>query len=149
METAKDLEEEKKMSDKLAKLWHVKIKKLPKNYHIDGAIQKDGETIGYVEFRRRYMNSDKFKTVYLSLKKWLGLSEVNKESHKPTFWVTQMDDKMLYTRADGRELMHTVDGNHKAELEPVVHIPITEMKEVKESNGWVDKIKKKDKEKER
>ena len=40
---------------------------------------------------------------------------------------------MLYTRADGRKLVHTVDGNRNQPLEPVVHIPIAEMKEVKEN----------------
>jgi hypothetical protein len=140
-ETESDLREEKKMADKLSKKWGVELVKLPKNYHIDYAAVRDGVTVAYIEFRRRYMNSDKFKTVYLSLKKWLGLCEVDKEAHVPTFWVTQMDDKMLYTRTDGRKLEQTVSGNRHTDAEPVVHIPIKEMKEVK-AKKWVDNIEK-------
>jgi len=130
-ETEADMREERSIADKLRAAWGVVLQKLPKNYHIDYAIKRGDETIGYVECRRRNMHSGKFKTIYLSLKKWLGLSQVNNESHKPTYFVVQLDDKLLYTRADGRELKHSVDGNRRDEPEPVVHIPIEEMKEVK------------------
>jgi hypothetical protein len=47
-ETESDLREERAMASKLEKLWHVTLKKLPKNYHLDYAAVKDGVTVANV-----------------------------------------------------------------------------------------------------
>jgi hypothetical protein len=147
-ETEADLIEERKMAVAVEKNWGVHLVKLPKFYHIDYAVIKDKVVVGYVEFKRRYFNSDRYKTLFLGLKKWIGLVEVNQQAHKPVYLVVQTDDKMLYTRCDGRPLEHTIEGARGAEPEPMVHFEVSEMKEIKPRSDkkWQSVIKKVEKE---
>jgi len=142
-ETPADLAEEQAMADKVAKLWRCELKKLPKNYHIDFAIMDGGEVKGFIEMRRRHIKSTDYPDTFLSLKKWMGLQAVAKTTGLPVHWCVQYDDKICSIKVADQKLKLGINGNrmrgYEDSFEPVVHIPIADLKEVKE-RGFVVRL---------
>lgn len=143
METPDDLAQEQEMADKLAKLWHCEMKKLPKNYHIDYAIMQGKKVIGFAEIPRRNINSDAYPETFLSLKKWIGLNDVSKATGLPVYWCVQYNDKMCIIKAENNIFDIGINGNvargYENSFEPVVNIPIEKLKEVTEKS-WADRV---------
>jgi len=85
-ETITDLQHEQDFADKLSFIWGVELVKLPKLYRVDFAtIMQSGKVSGFIEYKARTFNSDKYRTALLSLDKWLYLNVLSVNTKLPVF----------------------------------------------------------------
>ena len=109
----------------------VRLKKLPISYHIDALMEKDARGCGWIEVKRRNCTFDQYPDIMLSvLKLNAGLSLVN-ATGLPFFFAVKFNDASgLYQWSpshilDIRNGGRTVQTRDSADIEPVVHIPMS------------------------
>lgn len=71
-ETEFDLENERKASVILGKVWNCTPVKLPHKEKVDWSMERDNRTKAIAEIKTRSNSKDKYPTFYISLKKWMS-----------------------------------------------------------------------------
>jgi len=130
-ESDKDRFAEKKFADLILQRSGAELIKLPKYYIVDFAVKKKGKIIGFAEYKRRYVNSDKYPTIILAITKWMKLCDYSQHGGA-WFWI-EYDDCVKWIEADTSldlDILWSgrIDRGDEADEEPCVHIPIEMLK---------------------
>lgn len=122
-ESEKDIENERAIVQAVATAWQSEVRFLPTAYHIDAMLLRDGRCC-FVEVRKRNNERNKYKTLALSLQKYVSLTAHSR--YAPTFYVVQWTDGIFWTKVEDAPLpigyMSRQTGDPR-DNEPVVHIP--------------------------
>jgi hypothetical protein len=141
-ETADDLTRERFVADQLMKVGGLRLQKLPVHYLVDFFHPRR-----IVEVKCRQHAHDAYPTLMLSLAKWQAGIYLAHLMHPQTvfvvaagftdgIWTCSVAHKALpdYDIKMGGRTKQTRDG---ADIEPVVHIPVDDMKLITEKSPWV------------
>jgi len=125
-ESAKDRAAEKKFAEQMLRETGEEYVKLPEFSVIDFRVRKDGQYIGYAEFKRRWNHSTYYPDLILDEDKWKELVDHSLWT-EAKFWV-QYDDCLKWIKADeALKLDVTMAGRRDRgdpnDIEPCVHIP--------------------------
>ena len=125
-ESAKDRAAEKKFAEQMLRETGEEYVKLPEFSVIDFRVRKDGQYIGYAEFKRRWNHSTYYPDLILDEDKWKALVDHSLWT-EAKFWV-QYDDCLKWIKADeALKLDVTMAGRRDRgdpnDIEPCVHIP--------------------------
>lgn len=105
----------------------------PIQYCVDFAIVKQNEVVGFVEYKRRQVESTAYPDIILALSKYLKLVELSKLL--PTAFFVQFNDKLMFLRI-GADHTHQVslagrkDRGDEYDLEPCVRLPMAGFRDV-------------------
>ena len=122
----------------IEKAWKCKLHAYPRFHPIDWYAERHHKLVAHVELKTRSHSSDKYDSVFLNFRKWLALTLASTGAGVPSLFVVQFTDKILYidvSTVDARRI--DVRGTSRivkaeSDIEPVVLVPISEMKEVVE-----------------
>ncbi len=140
-ESDEDRFAEKRFADLMLSRLGAEFIKLPEHYIVDFVVKKQNRIIGYAEFKRRKVRSDKYNTVILALSKWMKLCEYSLYGGA-WFWV-QYDDCIKWIKVDNSifplpldiNIAGRTDRGDKADLEPCIHIPISSLHGIRQEEG--------------
>ena len=130
-ETQEQITNEEKVRLFLEERMKGKLHKLPISYRLDWILFKDGKAKAVVEYKRRKCSMNQYPDIMLSLGKWnAGLDYKIKNGMKFVFVVQFTDGFAMYIHDDKHEADirwggRTAQTRDSADIEPVVHIPIT------------------------
>ena len=142
-ESDEDLSEEKKIVTDVCTAWGCEAHKLPISYHLDFLLQTEkGTPLIFLEIKRRNFFWNQYPDVIISLSKLITATNVKASTGLLTNFVVKSDDALMWFRlneAQGRDDWIRVGGRtlntrDSADIEPVVHIPVSQFKQVKWEN---------------
>jgi hypothetical protein len=127
-----DRTREQRVADTLQKAWGAVLTKLPSTYALDYLVQKDGQTLGFVEVKCRDMVWGKYPDIMVALKKFIHAHGLEFSSTLPCLYVVEdnnhdirtfpfIDMQPKWLRYGGRTVMKRPDAVD--DVEPVYHIP--------------------------
>lgn len=129
-ETAYDMADERGVAERLSVLWSCDLRKMPEFYPCDWAFVRSQKVVGLAEGKCRKVMSSAYPTLILSLHKWTDLQRY--AQHTPTLLVARFNDCIKWIPVDGKPREVGIGGRKDRgdwqDTEPVVHIPIKEMK---------------------
>lgn len=134
--TTEDHERELKVAALLEKAWDCKVHKYAGEYDpVDFWIERNGVVVAFAELKSRFIPSTKYKTVFLSARKYLDMMLLSMGRKVAVLFIVQFTDCIKYL--DVRDLTNQDDvytvcerlvqrvGN---DTEPVMEVPIADMK---------------------
>lgn len=131
-ESTADIQNEQQVAQALADRWGCDLAKMPKAYPCDWAFVREGAVVGLAEIKCRKVPSGRYKTLILSLHKWTQLQQFSQ--HTPAVLVARFDDCIKWAPIDGKPRLVAIGGRQDRgdwqDTEPVIHIPIAEMRTV-------------------
>lgn len=134
-ETPEHLANEESAAKSICQTWKVDIEKLsPTLYKIDWVLYRNNEPKAFAEFKRR---SKKIDPLFISVAKYIQLLELNRITGLPCLLIVQWPEGLWY-----HNIKHPVklpldlqmNGNPRGQngdFEPVINIPLSLFKEVK------------------
>ena len=133
-ETEADLEVEQGVASQLEAEFGLECCKLPISYRIDWAVFKGGNLIGFMELKARNVKKNQYPTLILSLSKLMAGCELASKTNT-IFWLgVKWTDSLSVCRITSPfqniEMGGRTDRNDSADIEPVVHLPIEDFKEI-------------------
>ena len=133
-ETKADLEVEKVVASQLKAEFGLDCRKLPVSYRIDWAVFKGKKLVGFMELKARKVAKNKYPTLILSLSKLMAGCELASKTNT-IFWLgVKWSDTFGVCRITSPfgniEMGGRIDRNDSADIEPVVHLPIEDFKEL-------------------
>ena len=139
LETKKDVEVKDCAKDILNSFWGVEIMDLYEPiYHLDWFIEKT--TPVFAEFKARYMHSEKFPSIFLSLHKYNKMMEFHRNVGATGLFVVWCADRLMYSKIVPNEqiipVMPTLsiggrrDRGISGDVEPMLSIPVDKFKTV-------------------
>ena len=149
-EKPKDLLKEREVEAYLSKHWGVILHKLPISYRLDYAIECpiNNEIVGVVEVKARDMTYGQYPTVIVSLSKWL-MGRRYHEAGLCFYFFLNLNDG-IYGTLYRPQFSYSVKWGGRttktrdiADIEPVVHIPMTHFVGLPK-RGWRYEYKEKD-----
>ena len=147
-ETSADLAREKKVADKLAELWQWDMRKLPISYKADYLATgqhpfRTNQSVGraWVEVRCRNHTHDTYPSVFISVQKVSYVAELMRVTDLPFYFVVEWQDMVGVAELKppfevdwtGRN-----DMRDSADVEPIVHVPLSEFDMLWETEGQED-----------
>jgi hypothetical protein len=133
-ETAEDLVREESISDQFVNAVYgdnnlVTAVKLPKFYHVDYALVKYGQIIGWLEIKSRTIPSTNYTTYHLAYKKWREGNLLAEQSNLPYYLAVRWTDCLGVitfpnTIAIKLVIGGRIDRNDPDDREPMAEIPI-------------------------
>ncbi len=135
-ESDENLSEETKVAYLVASAWGGEPVKLPKFYKCDWGIVVLGSIKALIEIKCRDFKPDKYPTIILSADKWTYLCYSDAALGIPCLFVARFADKSIrYIRPSHQKgfsvkLGGRNDRSDWQDIEPVVHIPIDQMRKV-------------------
>jgi hypothetical protein len=127
------LKDEKRIQPLLEQKWNLSLHKMPVSYRIDWFATRNGEASAVIEYKRRFVESSQYETIFLSLGKWnAGMDFVIKNNLAFVF-VAEWNDKIGYlavTEPPKESFQigfggRTVQTRDSGDIEPVIHLPIS------------------------
>ncbi len=121
--------------------------KLPKTYTVDFAALRDGKVVSFGEYKYRNMAWGDYKTIVLSLKKFLAATQLYETTmYRTYFYVEDKNGDIRYvdittaSRLNGAPRTVTVGGRTKLtrdfnDIEPVCHIPVNQFSKLGVRDG--------------
>ena len=139
LETKKDVEVKDCAKDILNSFWGVEIMDLYEPiYHLDWFIEKT--TPVFAEFKARYMHSEKFPSIFLSLHKYNKMMEFHRNVGATGLFVVWCADRLMYSKIVPNEKIMPVmptlsiggrrDRGISGDVEPMLSIPVKKFKTV-------------------
>jgi hypothetical protein len=131
-ENSESLKAEEQTIRKAAEVWKSTYVKLPIQYRVDWALLRGG-VVAWCECKRRYNNKDKYPTLMLSLNKIIHGMELARATEKPFLVVVEWNDVVGWHKVEkvhGIGMGGRVDRGDWQDIEPVVHIPVTDFKQL-------------------
>ena len=130
-ETIDDLRNERNVIEAFCNPFDYQYAKMPKQYHLDYCVLKQDKVVGFCEVKVRTNNHNQYDTLLLSLSKVSAANGLKNASGINSILLVKWKDKFGYTyfkndwpvMVGGRK-----DRNDWQDIEPVVHIPISEFK---------------------
>ena len=131
-ESQADRDAEQMFSERMTFQSGARLKKLKKNYIIDFVVLRGKKCVAYIEYKRRWVHSTKYKTIILATSKWIELCRLSRINR--AFFYIQYDDRVRYIEVTPdhynlsqfgihEELSGRTDRGDEHDLEPCVHIP--------------------------
>lgn len=136
-ESEEHLTEEAKVAYLLAEVWSATPSKLPKFYKCDWALVIKTNIKALLEIKCRDIMPDQYDTVILSADKWTYLINIDRALGVPALFCVRFADKSIrYIRPSHQKgflvkLGGRNDRQDWQDVEPVVHIPVDQMRIVK------------------
>jgi hypothetical protein len=130
-ETIDDLRNERSVIEEFCNSFHYGYAKMPKQYHLDYCVTKQDKVVGFCEVKVRKNNHNQYNTLLLSLSKVSAAKGLKEASGIKSILLVKWKDKLGYTyfRNDWPVMVGgRTDRNDWQDIEPVVHIPISEFK---------------------
>jgi len=136
-ETPEDLKNEQLFADKMKALRGWNLGKLSEvKYIVDFAIYDEFNNVhGFIEFKRRKCDSNKYEEVFCAINKWLKLKELSKYG-AASFYV-QYNDKLLYLDVwTNNETEYELkwagrtDRDNPVDMEPLLLLTLSDFTEV-------------------
>ena len=130
-ETIDDLRNERSVIEAFCGPFDYKYAKMPKQYHLDYCVLKQDKVVGFCEVKVRTNNHNKYSTLLLSLSKVSSANGLKEASGIKSILLVKWKDKLGYTyfKNDWPVMVGgRTDRNDWQDIEPVVHIPISEFK---------------------
>ena len=131
-ENQKTLAAETKFKESLEARFNVEFQKLPISYRADFAVIKDGEVTGFAELKNRNVDYETYPTLILSLSKYQAM-ELLTPYGSPVLFVRFNDGDYMYTfdsLSTRIEVGGRWDRDECQDIEPVVHIPRSYLKQI-------------------
>jgi hypothetical protein len=133
-ETPEDLVRESLIGRRLTEMWGVSLHKLPRAYHVDWLIEKDGDVRGFAELKCRSNPRSKYDTFMLSLHKWMHGKQLAAEIAGKFMIIVQWEDGLFYHQQGWCEVKYGVGGRKDRQdaqdIEPVIYIPTYAFKRI-------------------
>lgn len=138
-ENKNDLKNESSAQQLIEKICKYKLHKLPISYHADFAAFRDNKLKAFVEYKKRNCNSTTYPSIMLSYLKLAAIHNLCApitgvkgyffvELNDGLFWCELSKDiPNSYVEWGGR----TANTRDSADIEPVIHIPMKNFKELK------------------
>ena len=128
-----DRANEQRLKSLLEKKWDVHLTKIPKSYHADFFASRKGKIVSFVEIKVRSISIKKYDSYMISLMKIVGILNYTERINIPCFLFIQWSDAMGYIKITNEIIkdvrMQSVNfRNDPNDLEPCVHIPISDFK---------------------
>lgn len=131
--------DEREAARKIALRKGWQIQKLPMQYRLDYALVDHAKTVkAFLEVKRRHNLRAKYDTFMISLSKYTAALHLTHDTGVPCWFAVQWDDSLELWRV--REEMAVqfsvggrVDRNDSEDIEPVVLIPVSYFKQLKEA----------------
>jgi hypothetical protein len=130
-ESQLDLDRELEAAAKIEAAWDVQHIKLGEvKYELDWAFFRDKKLVAFGEFRWREKQYD---TLLLSCGKWMKMLDIHQKLDVPVVLFIHWHGLGLhyYTIKPEAEYQKAIGGGHRGQngdIEPVVHIPVSEFK---------------------
>lgn len=106
-ETESNLEKERSLALFFEQTYQCTLRKLPIRYHLDFAIERNGQIVGFVEVKVRNQTFDQIKKMggyKLSFAKWCAAEQMCKVSGLAFVLLVGFSDQVRYARID--DFMH-------------------------------------------
>ena len=138
-ETKDSLTREGVVAKAVASAWASDAVKMPKYYKCDYALSRGKMVKAFLEIKCRDVLPDTYETIILSADKFTFLLEMERSTRVPCFFVVRFSDnsiryaKLSEVKGFTIEIGGRFDRNDDDDTEAVVHIPIGEMKPLKQS----------------
>jgi hypothetical protein len=131
-ESKSDIEFETQVASHLAAVWTADAVKLPRFYKCDWALRRGKKVAALLEIKCRKNAADKYPTIILSSDKWSYLRQMDAALNVPALFVAKFTDGIRYIRPATShnftvEMGGRFDRGDWQDMEPVIHIPISEM----------------------
>jgi hypothetical protein len=142
LETKKDVEVKDCAKDILNSFWGVEILDLYEPiYHLDWFIDKGSSRAPvFAEFKARYMHSEKFPSIFLSMHKFNKMVEFNNNVGAIGLFVVWCADRLMYAKIVPDEQVFSrlptvsIGGRHdrgiSGDVEPMLSIPVEKFKTI-------------------
>lgn len=141
-ETQEDLDRESRAATIICGVNRCTFTKLNENnYKVDWAFYR-GSLVGWGEYKRRFCDQSKYKTIFLSLAKWMKGMELSDKTGVPFVFYVEWDNSLFWYKGDieqtkkfeiARGGRTDRNENDLGDIEPMIHIPTELFKKV--SNG--------------
>mgnify|MGYP003630902216 CR=1 FL=1 len=108
---------------------HLTPVKMPKQYRLDYCLVYGDVIKAFAEVKKRKNPKDKYETYIISLSKVMTAKSIKRDTGLDALIIVEWEDCIGYTQLDGDWIIKTggrVDRNDWQDIEPVVHIPVTE-----------------------
>lgn len=135
-ETEKDLSEEQRVADILAKRWQCEFVKMPIRYHLDYVVTRQKIAIAFAELKTRNYSMQKIGEMggyVLSIGKWASAKSLSDSSGLPFLLVVRTTDGIYYMKTkdfepDGVWVTGRTDRKDWQDIEPCVVLSVDKFK---------------------
>jgi hypothetical protein len=128
-ENAASLNNEREVVEYICSRFGLTSDKLPVSYRADYALSKMGKIHAFAEVKCRTNPKDRYPTYMLALGKYMALCEMAKYAQITSRLIVRWADCIGYVdlpcEIDDVVIGGRTDRNDSADVEPVVHIPIS------------------------
>ena len=136
-QTPDDRKAQREIADALEKAWGCKVADFGGHAsEIDYYAHRGGNVLAVIEIKSRKHESDKYPTLYLSMRKWLALlmASIGMGAH-PFFVAGYSDNVIRYINAydaDARniKILGRTDRGAANDQEPIIEVPIKHMRRI-------------------
>lgn len=125
---------ENAMQKRLETAWQCQMYRLAEYDHCDWRAERDGQTVAWVEYKKRSSSSTAFDTVYLNKTKKYDYLMSLSYSHPALFVIEWADGVVKWIDIRQVDASATViagdlryGGSRGGDLEPMILLPISEM----------------------
>jgi hypothetical protein len=132
-ENAESLAEERRFASAIEERWNCRLRKQPRHFILDFAVERDGVIVGFAEIKCRNYRSDAFRDYMISLSKIARAREIKRVTGLDTALCVRFtnadlmrkitDDRTVSVGMGGRK-----DRGDPEDIETVAMIPLREFK---------------------
>ncbi len=131
--SSSDERAEQSVAEVLENAWRCKLVSFGQLAPLDWYAVRDGRMVGLIELKCRTHASGQYPTVYLNLRKWISLMLGSVGMGVPALFVVQFEDEIRHIAAsviDASEIRigGWASPQARADTEPVIEVPVAEMK---------------------
>jgi hypothetical protein len=135
-ESSHDLDQEQSVASVLSKAWNCEFHKLPISYHVDWMLMREGKGVAFAELKSRKVPSTQYKTLMLSLSKWIKGNDLRRATTLPFLIIAKFTDGIFYLDSYSADVDFGIGGRtdrgDSQDIEPVVYMEIQHFKKVKQ-----------------
>jgi len=131
-ENAETIRAERILAHTISGRWNCTPEKLPRKYAVDYALLRHGKLVAWAEFKSRSFEQSTYGTYMISLMKLREGAALSRLTGKPFYLVVEWTDVVGWCQIPLTLENYFIgiggrfDRNDPEDLEPVVHIPITD-----------------------
>jgi hypothetical protein len=139
-ETGEDLQNELNLATKIEKIWKCKFRKMPMQYKIDFALERNKKIVAFCEIKERSYSMDEIDSMggyKISLAKWMAGIQLMQQTGLPFILLIGANNgayqkTIKYPPALPLDLSVWGRGDRSdpQDFEPCVSIPVSEFKQV-------------------
>ena len=133
LEQPADVDNEHTAAARLEAAWGVKLHRFPRLHAVDWYAEREDRLVGYVEIKVRTVTADSYPTVFLSLRKYASLTNLEHATGIPSTFVAGFAcGSLLWIRTSDVDARSIVMGGRTdrgltMDREPMVNVPIADM----------------------